>query len=248
MSLSFQVPNGPVQTPHKRDPRVPVVCHGFMFSNLIDRVWLFGGYPVGQNVTQIPNNIWRFQPLNSKTWEEVPLQSNGTSFRPYRGVGCNVPKLQKGYYLDRLGGHPDDPEHLHWLHEFDMKTETIQSFPVPGYVPVVNQSLVFLDTGSRKGALFALGGSVEKDGVLTTAPLTSVFILDIESRKWIEQPVTGLLGDLSEDGTVSVGPPDGGIPRSRVSACAAVGTAQDKTSHNIFYMGGTNETKAVTSV
>ncbi|KAK3997218.1 hypothetical protein QBC44DRAFT_377111 [Cladorrhinum sp. PSN332] len=248
MSLSFQVPDGPIKTPHRRSPDAPLVHHGFMFSNLIDRAWLFGGHPVGRNESQIPNNIWRFEPFNAKTWQKLPPQRNGTSDRPYRGAGCNVPKLQKGYYLGGVGGNSEGPEYLHWLHEFDMETETIQSFPVPDYVPVVNQSLVFLDTGSRKGALVALGGSVEKNGLLATAPLTSVFIFDIESREWIQQPVTGLDGGLNQDWTVSVGPPDGGIPRSRVSACAVVGSAQDKTSHNIFLMGGTNETQAITSV
>ena len=172
-------------------------------------------------------------------------------YRPYRGAGCNVPDLRRGYYLggmvgDEGGGFPRLVSHL--LYEFDMESEVVSVLEVPVFVPVVNQSLVFLDTGSRQGALVALGGSVETNGLLTPAQLDSVFIFDIESRTWMKQAVSGLGGNMDQDDTLPAETPSGGIPRTRVSCCAVVGSAQDKTSHNIVYMGGTNETTSLPDI
>lgn len=49
---------------------------------------------------------------------------------------------------------------------FDMKTETLSYLDVPDFVPVVNQSLVFLNTGNKEGALVVLGGPSKQMGVL----------------------------------------------------------------------------------
>ncbi|KAK4449015.1 hypothetical protein QBC34DRAFT_438781 [Podospora aff. communis PSN243] len=254
LTNDFAIWVGPKPKENRTRSDAPVMYHGFMFSNLVDRAWLFGGKPA-RNATDpgpMSNDVWRFEPgPGDGFWTQLQPGDNATQERPYRGAGCNAPDLRKGYYL---GGISDSlnpggvPKYHHWLVEFDMDTETTQTFPVPPFVPIVNQSLVFLDTGSRTGALVALGGSVERNGTLSTAPLTSVFIFDIESRTWVEQPVTGLGGDLTEDGTVDHEVPDGGIPRARVSGCAVVGSAQDKTSHNVFYLGGTNETKGTSDI
>ena len=71
--------------------------------------------------------------------------------------------------------------------------------------------------------------------------MSSVFIFDILSQIWTEQKVTDKDGHSVEDGKLgfefSVG-----IPRKRFNACATAGSAQDKTSHNIFILGGQNET------
>jgi hypothetical protein len=48
-----------------------------------------------------------------------------------------------------------------------METETLSSLEVPDFVPVVNQSLVFLNTRNKDGLLVALGGYTEKNGTLT---------------------------------------------------------------------------------
>lgn len=162
-----------------------------------------------------------------------------------------MPDLQKGFYL---GGMVDDdqvglaPRYSHWLYEFSMDDETLNVSPVPSFVPVINQSMVFIDTGTRLGALAVLGGWVEIKGSLSPAPLTFISIFDIESRIWIKQPVTGLDGNLNQDGTIDREAPDGGIPRTRWSGCATVGSAQDKTSHNIFYLGGVNETTSLADI
>ncbi|KAK4186670.1 hypothetical protein QBC35DRAFT_500646 [Podospora australis] len=251
LAHSFDIPNGPSLIINQlRGAEAHVVYHGFMFSNLVDKAWLFGGHPVDDVELPIPNDIWRFEPGAGEDgnieWTRLPSGDNITAERPYRGAGCDVPDLQRGFYL---GGIASDipsatPRYLHWLYEFDTENEVMRSFPVPDFVPVVNHSLVYLDTRSRGGALLALGGMIEVNGSLSKAPLSSVFIFDIESRIWINQPVTGWDGNLEEDSTFDVAPPNGGIPRSRMSGCAVVGSAQDKTSHNIIYLGGMNETRS----
>ncbi|KAM7208347.1 hypothetical protein V8F20_001325 [Naviculisporaceae sp. PSN 640] len=256
LTLDFDIPNGPVpmDPPPIEKTTAPAVYHGFAFSNLVDRAWLFGGAPVDPNARPLANHVWRFEPGAAVPWLQLPLVSRDNNLnlgRPYRGAGCNVPDLQRGFYL---GGMVDNeqpgfpPRYSHWLYEFSMDDETLNVLPVPSFVPVVNQSMVFVNTGTRQGALVVLGGSVESNGSLSPSPLTSVFIFDIESRIWIQQPVTGLEGNLKQDGTVDVEAPDGGIPRTRVSGCAAVGSAQDKTSHSIFYLGGVNETISLADI
>jgi hypothetical protein len=47
---------------------------------------------------------------------------------------------------------------LHTLTAFNMKTETFSFFNVLDFVPIVNQSLVYLNTGNKEGILVALEG------------------------------------------------------------------------------------------
>lgn len=165
-SLDFDPFQGPTLAHHSRSFSAPLVSHGFMFSNLIDTAYLFGGKQAN-DTGPLENNIWKVSPSETGlNWSPVSLAlgSNGTEKRPYRGVGCNVPDLQRGYYL---GGVTEEGEVLHWLHVFDFQTETLIALPVPDYVPVVNQSMVYINTGTRSGALVALGGYIEREGNLT---------------------------------------------------------------------------------
>lgn len=153
---------------------MPIVSNGFMWNNLVDRAWLFGGKPLDEDEL-LANDIWRVS-VDADTddgipqWTRLGAGDNATQSRPSRGAECNVPELQRGYYL---GGMIDEgrdqgnkASYTHSLAMFDMELETVSSIPVLDFVPVVNQSLVFLNTATRSGALVALGGYVEKDGEL----------------------------------------------------------------------------------
>lgn len=140
-----------------------------MWSNLIDRAWLFGGKSEADS--QLPSSLWRFEPGKvDDPWSSIDIGRNVSSIRPSNGAGCNIPDLQTGYYLggmivsDEMGS--SGPRFLHLLTVFNMQTENLSSLEVPDFVPVVNQSLVFLDTGNNEGALVALGGYTEKNGDL----------------------------------------------------------------------------------
>ncbi|KAL9118890.1 MAG: hypothetical protein Q9187_004556 [Circinaria calcarea] len=218
-----------------------------MWSNLIDRAWLFGGKSEADSLLR--NSLWRFEPGKvDDQWTSIDIGHNVSSSRPSNGAGCNIPDLQTGYYLgvitnsDEMGLY--GPPFLHLLIEFNMQTETLSFLQVPDFVPVINQSLVFLNTGNNKGALVALGGYTEKNGSLAVAPLSSIFIYDILSKLWTEQKVTDEKGDSIEDEKLGF-ERSIAIPRKRSNFCATVGSAQDKTSHNIFVLGGQDETHPV---
>ncbi|CAM1509067.1 Fc.00g028060.m01.CDS01 [Cosmosporella sp. VM-42] len=248
LTLDFASPPGPVLNSSARPNDVPLVSHGFMWSNLVDRAWLYGGMPLNVN-DSAQNDIWRFTTNNeSVQWNRLDIRDGSPGSRPSYGAGCNVPDLKKGYYLGGMtSGKPEPVTYLHSLAVFDTDTETLSTIPVPDFVPVVNQSLVFLNTATRRGALVALGGYTERNGSLSMAPMASVYIFDIASQTWIEQAVTSLDGDSNEDYQ------DNGrnfstwqsLPSRRISACAAVGSSQDKTSHTIAILGGQNDVTAL---
>lgn len=166
LTIDFKIPPGPIVEPQLRPSDVPVVSHGVMWSNLLDRAWLFGGKSEADS--QLRNSLWRFEPGKSYSqWTSIDIGHNVSDSRPSHGAGCNVAGLQTGYYLGGRIGSDDvissGPQFLHMLTVFNMENETLSSLQVPGFVPVVNQSLVFLNTGQGKGALVALGGYTEKN-------------------------------------------------------------------------------------
>lgn len=78
--------------------------------------------------------------------------------------------------------------------------------------------------------------------------MSSIYAFDIESQQWIVQPVTDLNGHAVD----AVEQADGKnldfpetFPSRRMSACAAAGSSQDKTSHNIVLIGGQNNITAL---
>lgn len=169
LTIDFQVPPGPVVQPQSRPPGVPTVSHGVMWSNLVDRAWLYGGK--SEAGSRLQNSLWRFEPGKSDTqWTALDMGHNLSNIRPSNGAGCNVPDLQTGYYLGGMvlsdEAVPFGLQFLHILTIFDMKTETLSSLEVPGFVPVVNQSLVYLNTGNKEGVLVAIGGCTEENGSL----------------------------------------------------------------------------------
>jgi len=140
-----------------------------MWSNLIDRAWLFGGKSEANRLLQ--NSLWRFEPSRSDSqWTSLELDHNMSDSRPSNGAGCNVPILQTGYYLGGIIVSDHWPTHdLHFRHvltAFNMETETLSSFDVPDFVPIVNQSLIYLNTGRKDGVLVALGSYREQEGKL----------------------------------------------------------------------------------
>lgn len=78
--------------------------------------------------------------------------------------------------------------------------------------------------------------------------MTSVFIFDIASQIWTQQMVTDVKGNTIEDGDEERNRNVSAIqtlPSRRMSACAAVGSSHDRTSHNIVLIGGQNEHTAL---
>ncbi len=156
-----------------RPPDVPVISNGFIWSNLVDRAWLFGGRPLHEKPL-VKNGLWRLEMgAGGVQWTQLDAGDNVTDGRPSHGAGCNVPDLQRGYYLGgmiRTGGDTATglpATYLHLLTMFDMQNERLSTIAIPDFVPIINQSLVFLNTATRLGALVVLGGYVERNGTLS---------------------------------------------------------------------------------
>jgi Galactose oxidase, central domain len=147
---------------------VPNVSYGFMFSDLLNRAWLFGGR--SNDNTTLDNSVWRFEPgREEQQWTKLSQAANDTAPRVSFGAGCNVPRESRAYYLGGIsdgGDAASSPRYHHTLTIFDMRNETFHSVSVPDYVPVANQQLVHIDTNGGQGALVAFSGQIEKDGRL----------------------------------------------------------------------------------
>ncbi len=78
--------------------------------------------------------------------------------------------------------------------------------------------------------------------------MSLIYVFDIESEQWIVQPVTDLDGRAVDSMQQSDGKHLDALetfPAQRMSACAAAGSSQDKTSHNIVLIGGQNNVTAL---
>ncbi|KAI3391522.1 hypothetical protein diail_7184 [Diaporthe ilicicola] len=214
---------------------VPGVAYGTLWSNNIDRLWLFNG-----------ESIWRFE-TKTQTWkalERTGLGANATT--RVGGTGLTSSSTARGYYL---GGHSlpdtdagvDSPlTYHHDLVIFDMATETLRSVRVPEWVPVIAPALVYLDAG-RAGLLVVIGGKTENHGLLAYESLQQVYMYDLYSKKWSTQLATDTNGRTSNVyGAYDVYDP--GIPNDRYNMCAVVGTTPDHSSFNIYLFGGQNDT------
>jgi len=120
------------------------------------------------------NTIWcfRLDPdlVNVGTWSQLdPGAANLSGTRRTNGAGCNVPSYLIGYYL---GGQSTlntagsvTPLYYHSMTIFDVSLKTTTVIGMPDFVPIIGQSLVYLDVG-LDGILIVVGGKTEMNGVL----------------------------------------------------------------------------------
>jgi hypothetical protein len=170
LSTDFSIPDTFNSNQLLKPPQVPDVSYGTLWSNEIDTFWQYGG----QNLTDDNsiNTIWRFtldpNLTNVGTWSQLDLRAaNLSGTRRTDGAGCNVPSQLTGYYL---GGKSTlnstgsaSPQYFHSMTIFDMSLESTTIIDVPEFVPIIGQSLVYLDVGVN-GILIAIGGQTEING------------------------------------------------------------------------------------
>lgn len=170
LDVVWNVPSDFTASQWLKPIEVPQVSFGTLWSNEIDTFWLYGGQNLENNAS---NTIWRYDMkagLSQGTWSEVDDSITKLSGpRRTDGSGCNVPSKSTGYYL---GGRSTvevnasaTPQYFHSIVAFDMKKEVTSVTNVPDFIPIIGQSLVYMDVGDE-GILIALGGKTEKDGVL----------------------------------------------------------------------------------
>ncbi|KAL9099488.1 MAG: hypothetical protein Q9163_005015 [Psora crenata] len=167
LTNGFSIPSTFTSLTQPQDPQIPLISNGTLWSNQINKFWLFGGVSSGS--TDHDNTLWRFNSSSKEQkWTQLDKKSaNLTGARPADGAGCNVPSHSKGYYLGGMAKYADssEVEYFHSMTEFDMKTEKTSVIGVPQYVPMIGQNLVFLSAG-KDGVLVVLGGYTESNGVL----------------------------------------------------------------------------------
>ncbi|RDW91841.1 hypothetical protein BP5796_01235 [Coleophoma crateriformis] len=238
---SFDVSTTYNTSSQPKPSEVPTVSSGVLWGNNVDTFWLFGGAePAGKNNKSA---VWQFE-TNGKGW--TALDDTATrvqSALPRDGAGCSIPSWSVGYYLGGYvtndGPNDTEKEYLHSMYKFDMDTKSTTTIEVPQFVPVLGQSLVYIDAG-KKGVLVALGGYTETNGVLQLASLAEIFVYDITSQRWMVQTVTNTIG-ISNDTS-------NGIPSKRYHMCTVVGKSADSTSFNIYVLGGQNETSTPSDI
>jgi hypothetical protein len=171
LTMDFTIPYTFDASQLPKPPEVPDVSYGSLWSNEIDTLWLYGGQNIMNEDTL--NTIWRCK-LDSTSegdWSQVDtVAANLTGLRRTNGAGCNVPLRSTAYYLGgRSGLNATASGMLQYFHSmvvFDMESETTSVINVPDFVPIVGQSLVYVDV-NVEGILIAVGGKKEINGSLS---------------------------------------------------------------------------------
>ncbi|KZL65307.1 kelch domain-containing protein [Colletotrichum tofieldiae] len=247
------IPNGP-----------PAVANGFLWHDY-DNLYLYGGQfadnegAEGVYATVAPMSIWRYS-VKDDYWIEFkdPRTSAGNYStaanepvqRSAEGAGLSVPELGLSWYF---GGHLDWLTTEGWsIHTPRVYLKSLLEFTHPGFMNTGVDSLH--GAGAADGGVFrniTEGGLQETDafperadGVLVFVPgwgvrgvligmaggsdktfvddLGTLDVFDIATSEWYHQRTTG------------------DRPSVRVNPCAAIASAPDASSFQIYFFGGQN--------
>ncbi|EPS44809.1 hypothetical protein H072_1146 [Dactylellina haptotyla CBS 200.50] len=227
LSKDFDIGSAPIQgLPKPSGP--PAVALGYLWNDLTD-LYLYGGqYSDSPPATPDDFQLWKYS-VSDGSWSvpDATIQGGGEIKRAAEGAGVSVPNRGKGYYF---GGHLDGYTTKGWsqsiprlyltsMIEYDMSaakwinhTEEGASFPERA-----DGVLTYIPWG-EEGILLALGGGNN----ITFSQLNVIDVFDIKNNKWTKQATSGE------------------TPKIRVNACAAVFSAPDNSSHNVYMYGGQN--------
>ena len=115
LSNAFSIPQSFTAVSQPQDSGIPMISNGTLWTNRIDKIWLFGGKSSKQ--TDHENSLWRFDStLNGQQW--VRLDSTSTNLTgpwPADGAGCNVLSRKKGYYLGGISKN-ENSSSITYLH------------------------------------------------------------------------------------------------------------------------------------
>ncbi|KAF4777573.1 kelch domain-containing protein [Colletotrichum scovillei] len=242
----------------------PAVANGYLWHDY-DYLYLYGGQfadndgAEGTYATVAPMSIWRYS-VKDSSWLEFkdPRTSAGNYStaantpvqRSAEGAGLSVPELGLSWYF---GGHLD------WLTTEGWSTQTprvylksLLEFTHPGYLNTgvdalraagaadggvfrnvtegglqetdafperADGVLVFVPGWGARGVLIGMAGGSDKTFV---DDLGTLDVYDIATSEWYHQRTTG------------------DRPSVRVNPCAAIASAPDASSFQIYFFGGQN--------
>ncbi|KAH7119706.1 hypothetical protein B0J11DRAFT_66918 [Dendryphion nanum] len=186
------------------------------------RLYAFGGYfPSFPK----PFQTWTYDTLLS-VWTSVPTLNSPTTYLAH-GMSAVAPEAGIAYYW---GGWRDGKTDSAWrgkrryesgMVSFDMVRRRYGKVegPPDGYGRAEGW-MGFLGI-SEMGYLVGFGGVWEgEDGEIRGASMADIYLFDVELQKWFYQPATG------------------DIPSPRIRFCGGIGIAPDKSSYNIYVVGG----------
>ena len=170
MGTDFEIPGNFNWSNKPQPPILPEISNGTLFSNEIDTFWLYGGD--SHDDEYMSNSIWRFKADSPEgTWAEIiPKAANVSQYRPTHGAGFTALTRATAYFLGGYTKLNESDETLLYHHSmsvFDMTTETMSTFDILHFIPIIDPNLVFLDAG-KEGVLVVVGGRTERDGILHT--------------------------------------------------------------------------------
>lgn len=218
---------------------VPQVAMGALWSDNIDRLFLFGGqyFNSSAGAPSTVETVWSCIE-STQSWENVV--QNSPPFRLARGASVSVPETRKTYWM---GGWADNSTtyemrnrtYQQQLIEFDMETYNFSYYDAPGGFGNQRTSggLVYLPYG-KKGVLIAMGGSLctseDCHPVPGYHPLSQVTVFDLASERIYSQETTTGKGDPTTKGWW--------WPEGRADFCIVTVPSYDETVHAIYVWGG----------
>ncbi|KAH7627247.1 hypothetical protein B0T09DRAFT_367759 [Sordaria sp. MPI-SDFR-AT-0083] len=218
---------------------VPQVAMGALWSDNIDRLFLFGGqyFNSSAGAPSTVETVWSCIE-STQSWENVV--QNSPPFRLARGASVSIPETRKTYWM---GGWADNSTtyemrnrtYQQQLIEFDMETYNFSYYDAPGGFgnQKTGGGLVYLPYG-KKGVLIAMGGSLctseDCHPVPGYHPLSQVTVFDLASERIYSQETTTGNGDPTTKGWW--------WPEGRADFCIVTVPSYDETVHAIYVWGG----------
>lgn len=227
LSKDFSIASAPIEGLPKPDGP-PAVALGYLWNDFTD-LYVYGGQYSDTPVAQPDDfQLWKYS-IEDKSWSvpDTTVKGGGKIERAAEGAGVSIPNRGKGYYF---GGHLDGYTTKGWsqsvarlyltsMVEYDMKSATWTNHTEQGasFPERADGVLTYVPWG-EEGILLALGGGNN----VSFSQLNIVDVFDIKNNKWTKQATSGE------------------TPKIRVNACAAVFSAPDNSSHNVYMYGGQN--------
>jgi hypothetical protein len=201
-----------------KNASIPDVSGGVLWADDVNkRYYLYGGDYNG--ITPNPANLLSYDVIYNQ-WESFGPPDQGVQSVSWGG-GVGISELGQGYML---GGWLSNNSVPNWdgaplatstLIKYDMAANAWTNNTGPDNTPRAEGVMVYIPA-SNDGLLIYYGGiTTTSNGTIVAAPMSTIYVYDIQSSRWYTQTATG----------------DVPLPRRRF--CAGASWAQDHSSYNM---------------
>jgi hypothetical protein len=181
------------------------------------------------------DTVWIYDTVD-KTWVagEKALKNRKA---PRRGASAEAPELRLAFYLNGIignGKHDEPFEGMLILNTSTRESWTVPTTAISNTTVRVGARMEYIASIGTKGALILIGGgtrSMTDSGyegyeISAMAPLDIIWTFDVASL------------DHNGTGTWYAQKTSGRTPPARADACLATAIASDRSSYNIYMLGG----------